>query len=125
MSHDDALLDEIRALRLAVAAMHLGIVAELRAERRARPRLTPEDRVLLSRLLPCIAGAVGSESFTVAELAQLPAPRCAMKDAGLNAKSVGRLLRRAALAGEAVDELCVERVGSAAAGVGLWQVVGR
>lgn len=76
------------------------------------------DRDRLARLLPAIAGALGSEVFTVNELLEHRPVRLVLD--GLDARSVGRLLHRAT--GVPVDGYLVERVG-AELHRALWRVV--
>ena len=102
------------------------ILSELRAirgllETRAQPStLSRDDRARLARLLPAIGGAIGSEPFHSAEIVEHESPALRVVAAGLSAKHVGRLLRRAT--GRPVDEWLVERCGIEA-GVTLWRIV--
>ena len=105
----DEILDEIRALRYAVE------------HPTPRSTLSREDRALLTRLLPAIGGAVGSELFNSAEICgEYDAAALRLVCAGLSARQVGRLLRRAA--GTPIAGYLVERVGLEAGAV-LWRVV--
>src|SRR5687767_2071686 len=74
-------------------------------EARRPSRLSRVDRDLLSRMVPAIGGAIGSEAFACRELITHPAPALAIVLAGVNAKRLGRLFTRAA--GVAVDGLMV------------------
>jgi hypothetical protein len=85
-----------------VEAWQREVLAELRAirvalERPQRPPsvLTRADRGMLERLLPTIAGALGSEPFASRDLAVDSAPglRLALRD--LSVKQIGKLLARA------------------------------
>src|SRR5687768_1414243 len=103
-------------------ALLRAILAELQGwrERERRPATVSRgDREVLQRLLPAIAGSVGSELFVTAELFEgdSPALRVALRD--LNPKQVGRLLRRAV--GTPIAGLVVERVSSEAGAV-VWQL---
>ena len=76
------------------------LIAEVRAQRadqardhQSRRGLSRADRDRLARLLPAIAGCLGSEPFTVAEAYEYPAVR--VVTAGLTAQACGQLLQRA------------------------------
>jgi hypothetical protein len=79
----DTLIAEIRGLR--------EVLAQARSPRPAT--LSRADRDRLARLLPAIAGAIGSDNEqTAAELLEIPAVRLVVD---LDAAALGRLLRRA------------------------------
>jgi hypothetical protein len=83
-----------------------------------RSVLTRADLGLLGRLLPAIAGALGSEPFLARDLFESAAVRLVVS--GLNTRQVGRLLRRAE--GHAIDGYLIERV-TVELGAILWRVV--
>jgi hypothetical protein len=90
----------------------------LARDRPAAP-LSRDDRALLRRLLPAVAGVLGSEPFHAAELCEHDAPALRLVCAGLTARRLGRLLRRGAdtpIAGYVVKRDGVE------AGAVLWQI---
>jgi hypothetical protein len=103
-----ALLAEVRGLR-----------SDLRRERPA-PSLTREDRDRLARILPAVAGAVGSELFNSAELCEHDAAAVRLVCAGVSAKQLGRLLRRAV--DTPISGYVVRRQGTEAGAV-LWQIL--
>jgi hypothetical protein len=101
------------------------LVAEVRGlrsdlTRRPVPSLSREDRARLSRLLPAIGATLGSELFNSAELHEHGSPALRLVRAGLNAKQLGRLLRRAA--NTPIDGYMVLHEGTEA-GAALWRVV--
>src|SRR5262245_14785017 len=77
------------ALRANRAALALAL------ERRRPSHLTRIDRGRLGAILPAIAGAIGSELFTALEATEHESPALRIVLEGLNARSLGRLLRRA------------------------------
>lgn len=89
-------------------------------QRTTPPPLCRADLARLTRLLPAIAGALGSEDFTSRDLVEHAAPGLQLVLRGLSAKQVGRLLARAA--GVEVGGWVVERRGLEI-NVGLWRVV--
>jgi hypothetical protein len=95
-----------------------GLRADL-AQHRPPSSLSREDRVLLARLLPAIGGALGSELFTSADVCEHASAALRLVRAGMNAKQLGRLLRRAA--DTPVAGYLVKRQGSEA-GAALWQI---
>ena len=108
----------VAELQTAVAAL-TARVAVLEQDRRQEPpgnRLRRADRARLARLLPAIAGALGSEPFTVAELFEHAAVRLVLDGSSENRSEpgrraqVGRLLERAI--GLPVDGYVVARVGT-------------
>jgi hypothetical protein len=85
---------QIVALLETVIAEIRGLRGDLARDRRPpRALLSRADVDRLSRLLPAIAGAVGSELFTVNELLQLAAVRVVA--AGVAPAALGQLLQRA------------------------------
>lgn len=88
----ETLIAEVRGLR-----------ADLARERRPRQALRRADVARLSRLLPAIVGAIGSDPFTVNEVLELPAVRAVAAD--LAASACGQLLQRAR--GRAIGGLVV------------------
>jgi hypothetical protein len=115
MSVEGQIAAEMRALRDEVHALR----DEIRGLRDVRrpARCTREDLHLLRRLLPAIAGRLGSESFTVGELLAVPVFRALVTS--LTPRQLGRLLLRAV----PVDGLAVERIGADRSRVALWRVV--
>jgi hypothetical protein len=102
------LITEVRGLRLA-----------LERQRRPVATLSRDDRAVLSRLVPAIAGALGSEPFTSRDLPDAsPGLRLVLR--GLSPKQIGRLLSRAA--GVPIDGWLVERCGTEI-NVTLWRVL--
>jgi hypothetical protein len=83
--------------------------------------LSRTDQARLARLLPAIAGALGSEEFTSRDLACHSAPALRLVLRGLSAKSIGRLLARADGV-PTIDGWVVERRG-VEINVALWRVV--
>jgi hypothetical protein len=91
----------------------------LLAARAPAAPLSRDDRAFLARLLPAAAGVLGSEPFHAAELCEHDAAALRLVCAGLSARRLGRLLRRAAdipIAGYVVKRRGVE------AGAVLWQI---
>ena len=104
-------------LPLATDDLLRELIAEvrgLRADVQGRlttPALSRTDRETLSRLLPAIVGALGSDSFLCRDLLDGDEyPGLRVVTAGLNSKKLGRLFQRAE--GIAVDTYVVERDGS-------------
>jgi hypothetical protein len=81
--------------------------------------LRREDRAALSRILPAVAGALGSEYFLASEAVASANPALVLVLAGFNARRLGRLLRRA----DGV-EVCgyVAHASGTEAGAVLWDV---
>jgi hypothetical protein len=102
------------------------VLVELRAirqllERDRRPSpLTRRDRDRLALLLPAIGGVFGSELFLTRDVFESEAAALQLVRRGLNAKQVGRLLRRAA--DTPIDSYMVTRQGTEAGAV-LWRLV--
>jgi hypothetical protein len=88
-------------------------------------RLSPstlrrEDRAALERILPAIAGALGSELFLASEAVTSDNPALVLVLAGMNARRLGRLLRRGD--GVPVAGYVVHARGTEAGAV-LWEVL--
>ena len=101
------LVEEVRGLRHDIAT----------AGRRSST-LSRADHQKLSVVLPAIAGALGSDEFTVAELLEHRAVRLVIGT--LDVQAVGRLLYRGM--GLAIDGYVVQRRG-AELNRGKWRVV--
>lgn len=101
------------------------LVAEIRGlradltQQRSTSTLSREDHAVLVRLLPAVAGAIGSELFSSAELCAHTASAVRLVCAGLTVRQLGRLLRRAV--DTPVAGYMVRRQGSEANAV-LWQI---
>ena len=81
--------DELRALLTSLTVRVESI------ERRLSPSpLRREDQAALSRILPALAGALGSECFLAAEAVASDNPALVLVLGGPNARRLGRLLRR-------------------------------
>src|SRR5688572_15279010 len=114
----DALL--VETLRELIAEVQ-GLRADLRAAPAGRlPSLSRADRAQLTRLLPVIVGARGSEESLVRDLFEDESPALQLALRGLNAKRVGKLFRRAA--GQVVAAYLVEQAG-VELNMALWRVV--
>ena len=90
--------DRDRDTDVEVVALLRAILDELRAaradwDRRGARPLSRADHEQLRRLLPAIAGALGSDEFTVAEALGQPGVRAVTH---LAAPALGQLLKRAA-----------------------------
>jgi hypothetical protein len=105
------LVEQIKGLRADLARS---------GSQRGTHSLSREDRVLLARLLPAIAGARGSEEFTSRDLAADSSPALRLVLRRLSVKQIGRLLARAE--GMAIDGWLVQRCG-VEINVALWRVV--
>lgn len=79
-------LAELAALRARVDAV----------ERRLSPGadLRREDRAALERILPALAGALGSENFLASEAVTSDNPALVLVLEGMHARRLGKLLRR-------------------------------
>jgi hypothetical protein len=97
-----------------------GLRADLARDRRPVTSLSRSDRTVLARLLPAIGGVVGSELFVTRDLFESDAAALQLVLRGLNAKQVGRLLRRGE--GQAIDGYVIQRDGTELHAV-LWRVV--
>src|SRR4030095_16756251 len=84
------------------------------------PSLTRPDRTLLARLLPAMAGALGSEPFASRDLVSDSSPGLRLVLRDLSVKQIGRLLSRAESI--PIDGWRVERYGIEI-NVVLWRVV--
>ena len=116
-----ATLSELALLQELVTEVR-GLRADLRRQerRQALPvSLSRADRALLGYLLPAAAGTLGSELFCTSELFDSTHAALRVARRGLNARQVGRLLRRAV--GIPIDGLVVERVASEAGAV-VWRI---
>ena len=88
----------------------------------ARATLSPEDREVLGRLLPAIAGGVGSAVWSVKELRTSEAPGVHIVLDGISARRLGRLFSRAR--GVPLGGYLIQRAGIEWHAT-LWQVVAR
>jgi hypothetical protein len=87
------------------------IIHLLEQQQRQQPSsLTRQDRVVLARLLPAIAGVFGSELFVTRELFESDAAALKLVLHGLDRKRVGRLLQRGE--GQVVDNYVICREGT-------------
>jgi hypothetical protein len=107
--------------QLAAEVQQLRAVVEVLLER-TRPRLRRADALALGRLLPALVGAYGSEAFTCRDVVEDSSAAIRLVIGTRSAKSLGRLLARAADAG-AVDGYVVERNGQAV-NVTAWRIGG-
>ena len=110
VDHDvlDDVLDELRAIHALL-------------ERQQRPSsLSRADRAALGRILPAVAGTLGSEWFLARDLRADSRPALRLVLADLTSKRLGRLLLRAD--GVAIGGFVVER-GGRELGSTLWRVV--
>ena len=112
VDRDDALLALLQQILDKLDAIHAALSAPKTAA------LSRRDRQQLETLLPAIAGARGSDPFTVADLLEHRAVRLVL--GALDARAVGRLLHRAT--GTSVDGYVVERVGAELNRV-VWRIV--
>jgi hypothetical protein len=92
----------------------------LLAQRRPASTLSREDYTRLARLLPALGGAIGSEPFIASEVIEHDSPAVRVGCRGMNARQLGRLLRRAT--GQPVAGLVVERLATEAGAV-VWRVL--
>lgn len=100
------------ALRLAAIERRLALLERGRS-------LSRSDRDALARILPAVAGALGSELFTVREVFERDAPGLRVVLRGRSSRAVGRLFARAAaqdVNGYVVERVSVERHAA------LWRV---
>ena len=87
----------------------------------ARPStLSRDDHERLARVLPAVAGALGSELFTARELVEHAAAAVRIVVTGLTARQLGRLLKRAE--GANGGGYTVQRQGSEVGSI-LWRVL--
>jgi hypothetical protein len=124
-SRDDSDLD--RRPPGGVEAWQVEVLGELRQirqllQRQQRPvsALIRADQALLGRLLPAIAGALGSESFTSRDLVADSSPGLRLVLRDLSVKQIGRLLSRAE--GIPLEGWVIERCG-VEINVTLWRAV--
>jgi hypothetical protein len=89
---------------------------------RQRRPLTRADRVILGRLLPAIAGALGSEPFVTRDLFDGEMPALRLVTRGLTPRQAGRLFGRAERRRQAIDGYIVQRDGSELHAA-LWRIV--
>lgn len=118
-----AVEEQLREVRAELAGLR-GLVEQL-LERQIIPQksadlLSRDDRALLARLSPAIAGALGSTEFLTRDLFGHDSAALRIVLRGLNPRQVGRLLKRAE--GKPVDGYVVERVGVELGAI-LWRVV--
>jgi hypothetical protein len=116
----------MRTAPIDQTALLLDIVARLKRIEAAIERLGQQhkplsraDRQTLARILPAVAGVFGSEPFLASEVEEHESPGLQLVRAGMTARSIGRLLRRAV--GIPIDGYVVERLSSEAGAV-LWSV---
>lgn len=112
--------DVIPAVTLADIMRELVTIRRLVEDRRQPAPLSRADRDLLGRVLPAVGATFASEWFLVRELfaSQTAAVRLVL--AGLNARQVGRLLRRGE--GQVIDGYVVQQGGSEL-NTHLWRVM--
>jgi len=115
----DVLADVVALLRDLVAEVRALRSDQARSSRRSSS-LTREDRVLLARLLPAIGGTFGSELFVARELFEHDSAALHVVLRGLNARRVGRLLRRGE--GHPIDGYLIQRDGHELHAT-LWRIV--
>ena len=101
----------LAALALRVAALEAG---------RGPRRFSQADRESLAAVFPAIGGAIGSEAFTVAALAALPAAGLQVALQRCSTRRLGRLFARAV--GQNVDGFTVQRLGREGSAV-IWKLV--
>ena len=109
---------QLAALLEVLIAEVRGLRADLARDRRPSRELSRADRDRLSRVLPAIAGALGSEEFVVNELFERAAVQLVLGT--LTSVQVGRLLQRAV--GVPIAGYVVER-GAFEVGRRLWRVM--
>ncbi len=102
-----AMLSELRAIRQLL-------------EGQQQPALSRADRAILGRILPAIAGAIGSEWFACRDLEEENSAALRLVSTGMSTKSVGRLFRRGM--GHPVSGYLIERKDREL-NVWLWRVV--
>jgi hypothetical protein len=86
-----------------------GLREDLAHPRQPSSPLSRADRERLATLLPAIGGVFGSDVFLVRELFESEASALTLVLRGLNARQVGRLLRRAA--DQVIDGYLIQRHG--------------
>jgi hypothetical protein len=112
-------LNPLETLLRELVAGQRQIIALLEQQRRPS-HLTREDRDRLAQMLPVVGGVFGSELFLVRELFESEAAALRLVLRAVNAKQVGRLLRRGE--GQASDGYVIQRDGFEMHAV-LWRVV--
>ena len=113
------LLRELVGLQRQTLALQAQILAVLERRNGSDTPLTRADRDVLTRLLPAIAGALGSEPFASRDLrGAAPGLRVVLR--GMSPKQIGRLLSRAE--GTPIEGWLVERCGTEI-NVTLWRVL--
>lgn len=105
----DAVLHELRAIR-----------ALLERQQQPPSSLGRADRAALERILPAIAGAIGSAWFACRDLEEEDSAALRLVLTGLSTKSVGRLFRRGM--GHPVQGYVIERKDREL-NAWLWRVV--
>ena len=95
------------------------VLAKLDRLLNRRDVLSRRDREQLARILPAVAGCVGSEIFTSRDLIDHESAAVRLVVRGVTAKTLGRLLTRAD--GRPITGLVVERVGDEGH-VALWRI---
>ena len=97
--------------------------ADLARDRDRRPTaLSRDDREILKRILPAVAGARGSERFTSRDLVEGDRPAIRLAVGQMTAKQIGKLFARADRI--PIDGLMVQRDG-VDFHVTAWRIVGR
>lgn len=104
-----AVQSELAALLELLIAEVRGLRDDLARDRRRRRELSRSDRHRLARLLPAIAGALGSEPFLTRDLFESDSAALGFVLQGWTAIRIGRLFQRAE--GAAVDGYVIERDG--------------
>ena len=104
-----AVLTELRAIRVA-----------LERQRRPVATLSRDDRALLARLLPTAGGVLGSELFVARELCESESAELQVVTRGLNARQIGRVLQRGE--GQVIDGYVIQREGVEQHAV-LWRIL--
>jgi hypothetical protein len=103
----DPLLELLREIRDELRALR----GELATGRSPSSALNRSDRARLARLLPAIAGVLGSEPFACRDLVDADAaPALQLVTAGLEARALGCLFGRAA--GQGIDGYVIDRAGN-------------
>lgn len=105
------------ALARAIADLHAKVDRLL--SRRALT-LRRGDRAQLEKILPAVAGAIGSTEFLARELPAHASAAVRLVVRGLSVKALGRLLARAE--GVPIDGFVVQRVG-VEVNVAIWKIV--
>ena len=111
---------EIVSVLRELVTLNRAILAALETHEKRPSHLTRDDRDRLSRILPAIGGACGSELFIASELLEHDSSALRLVLAGLNARQLGRLLQRAE--GQRIGGFVVQRDGREVGAV-LWRIV--